>query len=208
MIKNLLFDFGGVLYNLDFKRTFSAFEAMGFSKFEDTMFSQYTADPLFQHLETGKISPEAFYGRIKQMAPQPVTNEQIRDAWNAMLINFRIPSLDFLVSLKEKYNLFLLSNTNQIHYDHFTRQLQQQTPYHSLNDFFTKAYYSHIIGLRKPDTEVFEFILQDAAIKAEETLFIDDSYTNFPNAEKLGMKIYLLEPGKLIENINYEQFNK
>jgi len=206
MIKNILFDFGGVLYNLDFKRTFSAFEALGFSKFEDTMFSQYTADPLFQQLETGKISPEAFYDRIRQIAPKPVTNEQIKNAWNAMLIDFRIPSLDFLVSLKKEYNLFLLSNTNQIHYDHFSAQLQRQTSYHLLSDFFTKAYYSHVIGLRKPDTEVFEFILQDAGIKAAETLFIDDSYTNFPNAEKLGMKIHLLEPGALIENINYQQY--
>lgn len=206
MIKNLLFDFGGVLYNLDFKKTFSAFEALGFSGFEDNMFSQYTADPLFQSLETGKISPEAFYDHIKQIAPEPVTDEQIKNAWNAMLIDFRVPSLDFLVSLKKEYNLFLLSNTNQIHYDHFSAQLQRQTSYHSLNDFFTKAYYSHVIGLRKPDTEVFEFILQDAAIKAAETLFIDDSHTNFPNAEKLGMKIHLLTPGTLIENINYQQF--
>ncbi|ULT44430.1 HAD-IA family hydrolase [Niabella defluvii] len=101
----------------------------------------------------------------------------------------------------------MLSNTNQIHYDYFTAQFLAQTPYLSLESFFTKAYYSQNIGLRKPDIEVFEYILKDAGIKAEETLFIDDSYTNFPNAEKLGMKIYLLKPGMLIEDIDYKSFH-
>lgn len=205
MIKNIIFDFGGVLYNISFKNTFDAFEKLGFDNFEE-MFSQHKANLLFQNLETGKITPEAFYNKIKEIAPQPVTNEQIKDAWNAMLINFRMPSLDFLVSLKKEYNLLLLSNTNQIHYDHFSAQLQRQTPYHSLNDFFTKAYYSHVIGLRKPDTEVFEFILNDAVIKAEETLFVDDSFSNFPNAEILGMKTHLLNPGGQIEDIDYKKY--
>lgn len=206
MIKNILFDFGGVFYDLDFSKTSDAFKALGFSDF-DNQFTQYQADTLFQQLETGTISPEVFFGKIQSLLPAPVTHEQIRDAWNALLLGYRSTSLAYLAELKKEYQLFLLSNTNQIHYDYFTAQLLEQTPYPSLESFFTKAYYSQQVGLRKPDIEVFEHILKDAGIKAEETLFIDDSYTNFPNAEKLGMKIYLLKPGMLIEDIDYKSFH-
>ena len=205
MIKNILFDFGGVLYNLDFNKTFAAFEELGFTDFEN-MFSQYNADTLFQDLETGKITASAFYNRIREIAPQPVTDNQIKDAWNALLLGFRTESLDRLVELKAQYNLYLLSNTNVIHYDHFTRQLQEQTDHQSLESFFTKAYFSQKIGVRKPDVEAFEFIIKDAAINPEETLFIDDTYSNFPNAEKLGMKIHLLKPDELIENLDFKSF--
>ncbi|MGN7784166.1 HAD family hydrolase [Niabella sp. 22666] len=206
MIKNILFDFGGVFYDLDFSKTSEAFKALGFTDF-DNQFTQYQADTLFQQLETGAISPEVFFSKIQSLLPAPVTHEQIRDAWNALLLGYRSTSLAYLAELKKEYQLFLLSNTNQIHYDYFTAQLLEQTPYPSLESFFTKAYYSQQVGLRKPDIEVFEHILKDAGIKAEETLFIDDSYTNFPNAEKLGMKIYLLKPGMLIEDIDYKSFH-
>ncbi|MGE9311409.1 HAD family hydrolase [Niabella sp. CJ426] len=206
MIKNILFDFGGVFYDLDFSKTSEAFKALGFTDF-DNQFTQYQADTLFQQLETGAIGPEVFFGNIQSLLPAPVTHEQIRNAWNALLLGYRSTSLAYLAELKKEYQLFLLSNTNQIHYDYFTAQLLEQTPYPSLESFFTKAYYSQQVGLRKPDTEVFEHILKDAGIKAEETLFIDDSYTNFPNAEKLGMKIYLLKPGMLIEDIDYKSFH-
>jgi putative hydrolase of the HAD superfamily len=206
MIKNILFDFGGVFYDLDFSKTSEAFKALGFTDF-DNQFTQYQADTLFQQLETGAISPEVFFSKIQSLLPVPVTQEQIRDAWNALLLGYRSTSLAYLAELKKEYQLFLLSNTNQIHYDYFTAQLLEQTPYPSLESFFTKTYYSQQVGLRKPDIEVFEHILKDAGIKAEETLFIDDSYTNFPNAEKLGMKIYLLKPGMLIEDIDYKSFH-
>ena len=206
MIKNILFDFGGVFYDLDFSKTSDAFKALGFSDF-DNQFTQYQADTLFQQLETGAISPEVFFGKIQSLLPAPVTHEQIRDAWNALLLGYRQNSLAYLAELKKDYQLYLLSNTNQIHYDYFSAQLLEQTAYPSLESFFTKAYYSQEVGIRKPDIEVFEHILKDANIKAEETLFIDDSYTNFPNAEKLGMKIYLLKPGMLIEDIDYKSFH-
>ncbi len=205
MKKNIIFDFGGVLYNIDFRLTFEAFEKLGITNFEQ-MFSQFEANTLFQDLETGRIRPAAFYEKIKNIAPQPLSNEQVKDAWNALLLGYRTTSLDFLISLKEKYNLFLLSNTNQIHYDHFAPQLQEQTKYTTLESFFTKAYYSHEVGMRKPNKEVFEFVLNNGELRAEETLFIDDSFTNFPEAENLGIKTHLLKPGQYIEQLDYDSF--
>lgn len=205
MVKNIIFDFGGVLYNLDFNKTFAGFKAFGFSDFEQK-FSQYNADSLFQNLETGKIASQEFYDSIKKMTSYNITNHQIKAAWNALLIGYRLPSLEYLTELQKKYNLFLLSNTNKIHYDYFSQQLKSETPYQSLESFFTKAYFSHQIGLRKPGVEVFEFVLADAKINANETLFIDDTQSNFTNAIPLGIKTHLLNAGELIENIAYGNF--
>lgn len=205
MIKNILFDFGGVLFNLNFNKTFDAFHKLGFGNFEE-MYSQFTANPLFEELETGKISDHTFYETLQAAAPGPVSHTQIKDAWNAMLLGFRKTSLDYLHILKKDYNLFLLSNTNAIHYDFFTGLLKWETGYDNLDDFFTKAYYSHLIGFRKPDVEAFEYILNDAGITAGETLFIDDTYTNFPNAKLLGITTHHLLDGQLIEDVPYTSF--
>jgi glucose-1-phosphatase len=205
MIKNILFDFGGVLFDIDYHKTAQAFTELGFGNFEE-MFSQYKANMFFQKIETGEISESEFYERLKEMTPQPVTNRQLEDAWNAMFIGFRLESLNFLKTIGEKYKLYLLSNTNAIHYKGFSEILRETTPYALLESFFTKAYYSHEIHLRKPGIEPYEFVLKHAGINATETLFIDDSYTNLPNAEKLGIKTHLLLPGERIENIQYSTF--
>ena len=205
MIKNVIFDFGGVLYDINFALTFDAFKHLGIPDFEQ-LFSQFNADPLFEDLETGRIRPAAFYEKIRELTSQDFSNDQIKEAWNALLIGYRKPSLDFLVSLQNNYKLFLLSNTNQIHYEHFAPQLKAQTQYHNLESFFSHAYYSHEMGRRKPDTDTFEYVLRDAGIQAEETLFIDDSYTNLPNAERLGMKTHLLQPGEKVEQLDYSTF--
>ncbi|WP_300601503.1 HAD family phosphatase [Niabella sp.] len=204
MIKNVIFDFGGVLLNLDFKRSFAAFEALGFDDFEDK-FSQYKAAPIFQELEKGLIAAPAFYEGLRSLLKKPIPDAQLEQAWNAMLLDYRKPSLDFLIPLASKYNLFLLSNTNQIHYDHFSKTLKEETVYPSLESFFTKAYYSHDIKRRKPDIDTYAFVLEDAEIAASETLFIDDSFTNLPTAQELGIQTHLLLPEERIEHLEQLQ---
>jgi len=204
MIKNVIFDFGGVLLNLDFNRSFQAFEALGFADFEKN-FSQYTADPLFRKLERGTIDPAAFYDGLRHLLKKNVSDTDLEYAWNAMLLDYRKHSLDFLIPLARKYNLFLLSNTNKIHYDHFSRTLTEETGYGSLESFFTKTWFSHEIHLRKPDKETYEFVLSDGKLHPGETLFIDDSYTNLPNAQELGIQTHLLIPGERIEHLEILQ---
>ncbi len=200
MIKNIIFDFGGVLLHLDFCRSYAAFERLGFSNFEE-MFAQHNANDLFQQLETGAISPEKFYAQLQCIVPGPVTASQLQDAWNAMLVGYRKSSLDFLTKIKAQYNLFLLSNTNEIHYEQFANVLLRETSYDNLEDFFIKTWYSHRIHRRKPDLATYQFVLQDAGIRADETLFIDDSYSNLPNAEAAGIRTHLLLPEQRIESL-------
>jgi putative hydrolase of the HAD superfamily len=199
-IKQIIFDLGGVLLNIDYNKTSTAFKALGFTDF-DQMFSQFTANHLFENLETGNISNEDFLQEIIQSAPMPVTPEQVTDAWNAMLLDFRTGSLDLLDSLARKYKLYLFSNTNNIHLECFRGIFRRETGKPLLDAYFNKAYYSHLIGLRKPYRAAFDFVINDAGINAADTLFIDDSIHNIEGAREAGLHTHLLLPGQLIEEL-------
>lgn len=202
-LKNILFDLGGVLLNIDYFKTKNAFTELGFTNF-DEMYTQYSADKLFADLETGKISNDDFLERLAKAAGDKINATQLIHAWNAMLLDFRVPSLDFLEELSKKYKLYLLSNTNAIHIEAFKETFTRETGKPSLDACFTRAYYSNYVGLRKPNDDIFEFVLKDAGIDAGETLFIDDSYNNIETAKKLGFQTHLLIAGEKIEALVYE----
>lgn len=199
-VKNILFDLGGVLIDIDYEKTIRSFRAIGFPHFEQ-MFSQLTADELFRKLETGKIPPKDFYKVMITIARTGVTEDEIRDAWNSMLLEFRKESILFLKPLAATYDLYLLSNTNQVHYEAFTQMLLTQTGYSSLEPFFKKAYFSHQIGRRKPDADAYDFVISDAGILPEETLFIDDTVKNIEAAAALGFQVHLLKPEERVEKL-------
>ncbi len=199
-IKNIILDLGGVLLDIDYKKTEQAFVELGFSNFSE-MYSQYNADAVFSRLETGHISNEAFYEYIISKAPKPITQEEVRQAWNAMLLDFRIETLQFVKKLKEHYKVYLLSNTNAIHLEAFGKILKEQANEPSLDPYFDIAWYSHKIGLRKPNTEIFEFVLKEAGLMAAETLFVDDSFNNIDSAKALGIQTHLLLPPQRLEQL-------
>ena len=199
-IKNLLFDLGGVLLNIDYNKTANAFKKLGAHQF-DELYSQAGANHLFEALETGQISEIDFYSAIQGHCHPAVTHQQIEMAWNAILLNFRAASLDFLATLKHKYNVYLLSNTNSIHFTAFHKIFRDETGKENLDDYFIKAYYSHKIHRRKPYPLTYQFVLDDAGIKADETLFIDDSINNVEGAKDAGLQVYHLLANHKIEDI-------
>jgi glucose-1-phosphatase len=205
ILKNIIFDLGVVLINIDYKKTEKAFINLGFQNFSE-MYNQFSANEIFEKLETGNISNADFYAIIMKLSKQPITETQIEDAWNEILLDWRIESVAYLKKLSESYNLYLLSNTNAIHQAAFFKSLKNQTGITDLNSFFTKAYYSHEVHLRKPNTDIFEFVLKDASILAKETLFIDDSYNNIDTAKAMGFKTHLLLPNERIEHLDYQLF--
>lgn len=201
-LKNILFDMGNVLFSIDYKKTEDAFVALGYGNFSE-MYSQFTADDLFEKLETGKISTEEFYTKLIAAHPNEINKEQITTAWNGMLLHWRMESLAFLKTLAKEYNLYLLSNTNEIHLTAVNDLLKQQTGKESIDDLFIKAYYSNKINLRKPNKDVYEFIAKDAGIDPEETLFIDDLENNIEAAAQVGYKTHLLLASETIEGLDY-----
>ena len=204
-LKNILFDMGNVLFSIDYKKTEDAFEALGYNNFSQ-MYSQFTADDLFEKLETGKITTEEFYKKMISFHTGVVNEIQITTAWNSMLLNWRLESLAFLKILAKKYKLYLLSNTNEIHLTAVNNLLKQASSKDAIDDLFTHAYYSHKINLRKPNTDIFEFIAKDAGISPQETLFIDDLENNIKTAASLGFKTHLLLDSETIEGLDYEKF--
>jgi glucose-1-phosphatase len=203
-LKNIIFDLGAVLINIDYKKTERAFIALGFENFE-AMYSQFTADDIFEKLETGEISNEDFYDKLISLSDNKITVAQIKNAWNEIILDWRVESLNFLETLSTKYKLFLLSNTNAIHHEYFINSLKIETNRIEINSLFAKAYYSYEIHFRKPNKDIFEFVAKDARINIAETLFIDDSSNNINTAKLLGFKTHLLLEGERIENLNYSE---
>lgn len=200
--KNIIFDLGGVLLDLDFQRSVDAFKKLGVENF-DAMFSQFKADQLFEKLETGMISENEFYKKIRERTVQVITNADIDSAWNALILHFRIQSLAFLEKLEARYRIYLLSNTNSIHLRHFQKLFGRETGKPLLDVYFRKAWYSHEIRLRKPGARVFEYVLQQEKLRAAETFFIDDTVGNIETARRLGFKTHLLLPQERIEMLDF-----
>lgn len=201
-IKNIILDLGGVLLNINYQKTADAFVELGFHDF-NSMYTQYTADEIFSKLETGKISNEDFYDSLLAKAAQPIPVNDLQTAWNAMLLDFRMESLYKLRQLKQDYRIFLLSNTNDIHWQAFQTIFTESTDEASLDHYFHKAYYSHQVGLRKPNADIYEFVAADAAVEMAETIFIDDSFNNIEAAAALGFQTHLLLADEKIEALPY-----
>lgn len=198
-IKNIIFDLGGVIINLDHGATRSAFIGLGMSDF-DNIYSQAQQSGFFDAFDKGIISPEEFRNEIRKHIPRVVTNEEIDSAWNAMLLDVPSGKIELLSNLKNKYNTFLLSNTNRIHVQSFSSELQRVYGTPDFTPYFKRWYYSCDIRMRKPDVEIFEHVLNENSLQAEETLFIDDSIQHIRGAEKCGLKTLFLEKGKSLEH--------
>ncbi len=195
-----MFDLGGVLLDIDLTKTEAAFDKLGIKDFKNN-YSLNKADKLFDNLETGKITDADFYNGIRSISSVSLTDEAIRNAWNALLLNFRVGSLQWMEQNAHRFNFYLLSNTNHIHHVCFSEHFKKQTGKANFDDYFTKAYYSHHVGLRKPDASIFEFVLSDAGIAANETLFIDDLLKNIEAAAAVGIKTHHLKAGERVEDL-------
>ncbi|HEX2605912.1 MAG TPA: HAD family phosphatase [Flavisolibacter sp.] len=201
-IRNIIFDLGGIFINIDFDRSRQAFEALGISNFQE-MFTQHHASNLFQLLERGELSSTQFHERLVKETGLSLSYNNVVAAWNALLLDFPPERLEWLDQVRRKYRVFLFSNTNQIHYDAFTAGFTAMTG-RSFNDYFEKAYYSHEMGLRKPDPESFRFILKEQDLKPEETLFVDDTIKNIEAAQSVGLHTFHVMPPLTVLDIKLD----
>ncbi|MFY0252958.1 HAD family hydrolase [Chitinophaga sp. 30R24] len=199
-IKNIIFDLGGVILNIDYQLTNNAFVALGVNNFHE-LYSQFHGSNLFNKLETGHISTEEFLAEMHKHIPENVTDQQITAAWNAMLLDFPLQRLQLLQQLRQHYNIYLLSNTNAIHLEAFNKLLQESRGIPSLGSFFDRAYYSHLMGHRKPDKAAYQIVLDENGLNAADTLFIDDTLPNIEGAKAAGLQTIHLQPPKTIMDI-------
>ncbi|GAA4086398.1 HAD family phosphatase [Mucilaginibacter panaciglaebae] len=191
-IKNIIFDYGNVIFHIDFKRVAEAWKALGIDN-ADEFYGHRKQDDVFDALERGEISPPVFRDRIRELTHKPtLTDQQIDDAWNAIFIGIPKGNHELLLQLKHKYRTFLLSNINAIHYDYVHAYLKREYNMEDNSGLFEKVYYSHLMGKRKPDAEIFKQVLNENSLDPAETLFIDDSPQHLETAKKLGLQTYLM----------------
>jgi glucose-1-phosphatase len=194
-IRNIIFDLGGVLLNISYQASIDEFKALGITNF-DQIFSQASQDKVFDGLDKGHISPDEFRNRLRNLTGLPLTDAQINKAWNAMLREMPGYSLTLLEQVKDHYRTFLLSNTNAIHFPDFLVYLKETHRYESMEILFEKQYLSYEIGMRKPDVEIFEYVVTQNGLNPSETLFIDDTFQHVEGARKAGLKAYWLDISK------------
>jgi epoxide hydrolase-like predicted phosphatase len=198
-IKNIIFDWGGVITDLHFERTVSAFHKLGFPHFEDSLTHPEILD-LYLRLEVGKIDEADFLIALRKYLNKDVADSQILSAWNAILGDLPAERWMLLKEVKQTYRTFLLSNTNSIHISNYFQRLENLYGMYGFDHLFEKVYFSHLLGMKKPDRGIYEFVLQDSHLDPSETLFIDDNRDNIETARQMGIKGYhLIPPATLVD---------
>lgn len=195
MTDTILLDLGGVLIDVDYHRAAAAFNALGFDGFE-AIYSKAQQDHLFDGFETGALSPEEFRARIRLLHGGGITDAQVDACWNAMLGTIPEDRIRLVRQLRERYRVLLLSNTNAIHVPAFERIIAERNGIEDLGSLFDGAYYSCVIGLRKPDAAAFHHVLAQHGADPARTLFIDDSIQHVEGARRAGLKAEHLDLAK------------
>ena len=198
-IRNVVFDLGGVLINLDFENCLNAFRKAGFQDIEKQV-CQYEREGVFGQFERGEITPEEFRAAIREKTGETLSDRKIDDMWNLMLLGIPREKLDLLLELRERYMVYLLSNTNRIHWDYACEQMFNYRGFR-VNDFFEDTFLSFEMHLAKPDTEIYKQMMKDANILPEETLFIDDSEENCRAASALDIKTHQYHIGENLREL-------
>lgn len=199
-VKNIIFDLGAVIININPELTAKAMKNLGFNDFEKS-YSLFKQTDIFNKLEKGLINSDYLRNDLRKQVKSEITDQSFDKAWGEMLLDFPKERINLLKELGKKYNIYLLSNTNAIHYKQYTQAFIDQYGF-EFNSLFVKAYYSFHMGMRKPDVNIFEFALSDSKLLPEETLFIDDLRVNIESAKSTGLQTMLVDIAKGDDIVN------
>jgi glucose-1-phosphatase len=202
-VRNLLFDLGNVIIDLDIDKTFKEMKSLLRSDADKNVI-----DRILIEYECGRVSTDIFINTLLSQSNRSVQALDIIEAWNAMLIGIPSHRLEMLRILKDNFNVYLLSNTNELHLEWVHRYLKR---IHDINDFeqrfFDKAFYSHLVGDRKPMSSIYTHVIDDATVIPSLTLYMDDVQENIDVAESLGFKTYLVtQQVDIAEHLQKEGF--
>ncbi len=188
MIKNIVFDFGGVIADLDKQKAVEAFKSLGIQEAEKYL-DPYLQSGAFLEVENGKTDAAGFIAAMQELSGRKLSFAQVQDAWLAFITGISRKKLDYILSLRDRhYNTYLLSNTNPFIMDW---ACSERFPWGlPLDAYFDKMYFSYMAGFTKPDERIFRYMLEDSGIKPDETLFVEDGKANIDTAEKLGFRTY------------------
>lgn len=192
MIKNIIFDLGGVIFDIRYENVPEAFARLGVRDF-DKLYTQQAQSEAIDLFEEGKMSVPDFRNYIRTLKGATcLTDQQIDDAWNSIMGDIPVERVELLKEVGQKYRIFLFSNSNKLNCDKFRVDMHNKFGYDIFDTLFEKAYFSQEIHFRKPNVEAFRFVLADAGLNPIETLFIDDTERHIEGAKKCGLNTYLL----------------
>ena len=199
-IKNIIFDLGGVVLDIDESIVYNELEKMGISTTELAHSKEFME--IMSKFDTGIYTAPTFRKKTKALLGQEKMTDQRFDAiWNAMILDIPRERIEALEKVKKHYKIFLMSNSNVIHYDLYVRDLQLRFGYNEFDELFNKSYFSFAEHLEKPDPRFFELILDHEGLLPEETLFIDDTAANIKVAKSLGINTYHIGREELVRNL-------
>lgn len=202
-IKTIMFDMGGVLIDLNKQACINAYKALGYDNVEE-LIGSYSQEGAFLQLESGQISVEKFRELIRNEIKKPVTDKQIDDAFIAFLVGMPGYTLDMLLQLRKRFQVFMLSNTNPIIMNYVRKNIFNRQGL-SIDAYFDRLFLSYEMKVVKPNPLIFEKIIAESGINPAETLFLDDSKTNTEAAEKLGFKTFVVTQGEDFRHIFNEK---
>lgn len=199
-IKNVIFDLGGVVLDIDETIVYKELEKMGINVSELARSKEFVG--VISRFDTGVYTAPTFRKKVKALLGlEKMTDQKFDALWNAMLLDIPRERIEAIEQVKKHYKIFLMSNSNEIHYDLYIRDLQLRFGYDEFDKLFNKSYFSFDIHLEKPDPRFFEFLLDHEHILPEETLFIDDTAENIKAAKALGINTYHIRRDELVRNL-------
>ena len=199
-IKNIIFDLGDVILNIDVPVASLSFAKLS-GREQQEILDLFKEKDLFRQFETGQLDENGFRNYIREILIFPDwTDEMIDTAWNSLLLDIPTERIELLQNLRKHYKLFLLSNTSSIHITQVNKILEAATGIKKLDDLFDKVYLSYEMGLMKPAAKIYQQVLDREGLVAEETLFLDDNLANIEGAAILGIEtIHVLKPTTILE---------
>ena len=199
-IKNIIFDLGGVILDIDETVVYKELEKLGISISELSRSKEFI--DLMSKFDTGIYTAPTFRTKVKALLGlDKMTDNRFDDIWNSMLLDIPRERIEAIEKVKKHYKIFLMSNTNVIHYDLYIRDLQLRFGYNEFDKLFHKSYFSFAEHLEKPNPRFFELILDHEGLLPEETLFIDDTAANIKVAQSLGIHTYPIRRDELVRNL-------
>ena len=204
MIKNIIFDFGGVIYDIDHSLSKLAFEKLGVKNF-DALYGHQVQTKVFEKMERGELDLELFRNELRKVILRKVSDQQLDDAWCGLLLGFDIRKIELLKNIRKNYRLFLLSNSNEIHYNRFIEELNE---YYDFRSLFEDVWFSHEKGMRKPEPQFYLGLLKENDLEASESLFVDDLEANIIAAQQHGIKTHYIKQDTILDMFTDDMLNQ
>ncbi len=192
-IKAVVFDFGNVIINIDLEKTYQAFSDLTF-KPASKIKALFTENQIFRKYEIGFFEEEEFRDVIRQTLGYPLNDDEIDNAWNALLLDAPEKRIRYLEDLRLKVPIYLLSNTNDTHIKASTRYFREKHNYSNFFRIFNRVFLSFEIKLYKPEFEIYHYLISELNLEPHQILFLDDNQDNIDAAKECGINAIKINP--------------